>query len=238
MQYRNDPDGQDIVSLVGDMTGIDTTNELEQIARATNEANKKIWSWIFEAYGGWVYDDSNNSDLPTATANLVADQSKYTLPSEALTVRGLEYKDSGGEWHKLMALSEELIRQKFSEEDFQDESAEPRYYTPYAGLVKLHPAPNFSQNSSLRISFDRGATVFAPTDISKTPGFVSQFHEAVAIGASYYIAANKNMNNVQVLQIRWQEAEQDIKEFYSQRFVEEAVPQVKLGNYQFVRNME
>lgn len=244
MQYNSDADGQDIVSLVGDLTGLSTTAELEQITRAVNRANRRIWFWIFNAYAGWVFDDGNQTYLPTATADLVANQSKYTLPSEALTVRGVEYKNEGGVWHKLYPLSEEYIRQFYSEQDFHDESAEPHYYTPYDGLIKLHPAPDFGQVGSLRLSFDRDIITFASSDTTKEPGFASTFHEALAVGASYYIAAAKTLGNVDVLREDWGEMPEGaadrgyklaIKEFYSERFVEKSAPAINQGRNRLTR---
>lgn len=244
MQFNNDSDNQDIVSLVQDMTGVNTTAELQQITRAVNEAYRKIWTWIFESYGGWVFDDGNNKDLPTAKADLVKNQSKYTLPSEALTIRGVEVKNTSDVWHKMQHLSEELIRQFYSEQEFRDTSSEPKYYTPYAGLIKLHPAPDYGQAKSLRLSFDRGISRFNSGDTSKEPGFASQFHEAVATGAAYYIAANKALNNADLLLEKWGEMPQGssdrgykraIQEYYSQRFVEENPPAINQGRKTLAR---
>lgn len=245
LQFNSDSDSQDIVSLVGDMTGINTTSELKQITRACNEALRTVWTWIFEAYGGWVFDGSNQSDLPTARATLVEDQSKYTLPSEAITVRGVEFKDEQSQWHKLEPVSEEQIRQFYSEEDFEDTSGTPRYYTPYAGLIKLHPAPNFGQSESLRLSFDREMVAFASDDTTQQPGFAGNFHEAVAVGASYFIASNTNLPQTASLRERWGDMpegvpdrgyKKSIKEFYSERFVEHDTKNVNQGRQRIVRD--
>lgn len=224
MQYNSDSDSQDIVSLIGDMTGIDTTNELKQITRASNEANKKIWTWIFQSYGGWQYDDSNNIDMPSATTALVADQKLYTLPAEAITVRSLEYKNAGGVWTKLTSLPVDRLSQKTSDEEFQKISAEPRYYGLVGEVIKLYPASSESRATALRIRFDRGSVVFDSTDTLKVPGFASEFHEAVAVGAAYYISRNKKLEQTSELKDNWIDYENRIKDFYISRWEEEFPP--------------
>ncbi len=221
MQYNNHADSQDIVSLVNDMTGLSKTAEIKQITRACNEANRKIWAWIFEAYGGWQFDASGNSNLPVATANLVANQQNYTLPTEALTVRAVEYKNENGDWMKIDSRPLDLINQMTSEKEYQDQPAEPRFYALLGRIIKLYPASDTARDSALRVQFDRGATSFLSTDISKTPGFASEFHEAVAVGASYFITTNKNLKQRNAFAQRWQEAEMAIKGFYSKRWHEE-----------------
>jgi len=221
MQYNSQSDDQDIVSLVGDMTGIDTTNELKQITRSVNEANKKIWTWIFQSYGAWQYDDSNNSDLPVATSALEANQQKYTIPPGSYTVRALEWKNSGGVWGKLYPIPIERINQWVSENEWQSTPAEPRFYSTLNGIVKLYPASDTARSDALRIQFDRGSVSFISTDTTKTPGFIGEFHEAVAVGASYFIARNKKLPNKNDLLADWVDIERRIKDFYIKKWDEE-----------------
>lgn len=227
LQFNNQADNQDIVSLVGDMTGINTTGEIKQITRACNEANRHIWSWIFESFGGWQFDDRNNSDLPVATADLVANQLLYKLPTEALTVKAVEYKNDGGDWLKLKSLPISVINQKTSEKEWQDSPSDPTYYALLGAAVKIYPASDENRTAALRLQFNRGSTSFASTDISKQPGFASEFHEAVAVGASYFIASNKSLQQVGLLRERWAQYEQIIKQFYIRRYMEEFPPKLR-----------
>lgn len=229
MQFNNHAYDQDIVSLVNDMTGLSKTAEINQITRACNEANRNIWSWIFEAFGGWQFDSTVNGDLPIATANLVANQSNYTLPSEALTVKAVEYYD-GSVWHKLDSVPFDLINQHQSEKEFEDQPAEPRFYSLLGKVIKIRPASDTSRNNALRVQFNRGSTSFLPTAISQTPGFADEFHEAVAVGASFFIATNKNLIQRNALAERWVDFEKRIKAFYTKRWQEEFPPQIRVND--------
>lgn len=205
MQYNGNSDEQDLVSLLNDLTGMDNNvYTLKAKTRDMNTANRIIWQWIHEAYGGWLYDDANNTlDFPTATANVVANQRDYTLPSDALTVKGIEIKTTGNIWQELQHVTEEYIRDFMSEKQFMITASQPMYYTAYANSVRIYPATNYAQTSSIRISYDRGATNFTSTDTMKTPGFVSQFHDAVAYGAGVSFAKYKTLPQRQTLQEDW-----------------------------------
>ncbi len=220
MQYNSHANNQDIISLIVDATGQNPTAHIEQITRAANEAQRIIWSWIFEAYGGWQFDDGNQTDLPSATAALVASQQKYTLPSEALTVRQVSVKDQSGFWRDLDPITLEEITTTHAENEFHSTPGNPMYYRLVGGILKLYPGPNYAQDASLRLAFDRGSVQFATADTDKSPGFVSEFHGAVAAGAAYFIAKNKNFKNTERLERDWLRYEERIKAFYKRRMAE------------------
>lgn len=222
MVFNSEANNQDLVSLLNDLTGMDNNvYTLNAKTRDMNTANRTIWSWIHEAYGGWLYDDSNSTDFPTATATLTSGQQDYTTPSEALTIRGVEVKLNGSTvWQKLRPMTEEQIREIMAEKQFMSTSSQPMYYTVYGNSFKLYPAPNYTQSASLRVSYDRGSSAFTPTDTTKTPGFASEFHDAVAIGAGAMFAKYKSIPQKNDLELEWQKCEKKIKSYYSQRWAE------------------
>ena len=230
MQYNSGSDSQDIVSLTNDLANTDNVvYPLVQKTRAANKTLRKIWSWIFEAYGGWIYDDSNNIDFPIATTQIVSSQQDYSIPSEALIVNDLEVKDSSGNWYDLKPITSEEIDKLQAEKEFFKTNGLPIYYLMISGSFKLFPTPNYTQAASLRISFDRGATTFTSGDTTKTPGFVSQFHDAVAIGMALEWAREKGLNDLlQGLYADWRRYELDIKKFYTVRYYEKYPKRIKV----------
>ena len=230
MQYNSGADEQDIVSLTNDLANTDNVvYPLVQKTRAANKTLRKIWSWIFEAYGGWIYDDSNNIDFPSATTQIVSSQQDYSIPSEALTVNDLEVKDSSGNWYDLKPITSEEIDKLQAEKEFFKTNGLPIYYLMISGSFKLFPTPNYTQAASLRISFDRGATTFTSGDTTKTPGFVSQFHDAVAVGMALEWAREKGLNDLlQGLYADWRRYELDIKKFYTVRYYEKYPKRIKV----------
>lgn len=219
MQYNSDSDNQDIVSLIGDKTGLNTTVEIAQITRAVNKANKQIWSWIFMSFGGWQYEDQNQTGLPVATASIVANQQKYTLPSSALAVASVEWLN-GTTWEKLTPLSIEQINQYQSEKEFEDTPGTPRFYSLISNVLKLYPASDTAVSNGLRIQIERGSVSFATTDTNVSPGFASEFHEALATGAAVELSRNNVLPNYVGHLEDWRNYEKSIKDYYSARYQE------------------
>lgn len=201
--------------------GISGNSEL--LAKFTRHANvtmSKIWHWIFQAYGGWQYDDGNNINLPIATQNLTAGTSAYALPTDALTVRAVEFIDSNGNWKRAMPITDEALREVETSSVAFTRSGDPVYYELLGTTIKLSPCPSTTQSSGLKVFFDRGSVAFEATDTTKQPGFASEFHNAVTVGASLeWMKPNKSTQGVFVnLTNDWRQYEQDIKDFYVMRY--------------------
>ena len=233
LQFNGDSDEQDIVSLTADLidnpdTPSSTTPyTLKSITRNVNKWNKTVWSWIFEAYGGWLYDDGNNTtDFPRAKNTLTASQTNYAFPPSALVVRGVEVKDQGGVWSALTPTTEERIREFQAEAEFMKTPSAPQYYVPLANSFMIYPAANYTQADSIRVSFTRGSTSFASTDTTKTPGFVSEFHEVLAVGAAFEYCKRKTLPMLAGLLADLKDYEARIKKFYQERFAEAFPPRI------------
>lgn len=220
MQYNSHSDEQDIIHLINDLTGMDNNvYSLKAKTRDANTALRTIWTWIFDAYGGWAFDDSNNTlNFPSSTTSLVIGQRDYSLPSEALTIRGVEIKDTGGVWTSLLPLTEEQIRDNQAEKEFMKTSSKPIYYILYSNSIKIYPASDYAQSASLRVLYDRDMSIFTSTDTTKTPGFASLFHEAIAYGAGYFFSRYKTIPQKNDLAVAWKDYEIRIKKFYAERY--------------------
>lgn len=193
---------------------------LKEFTAHVNKTMRELWHSIFMAYGGWQYDDSNQTDLPSATTGLTADQATYALPSGALTVRGIEVLNESSTWTRIQPITEEKIRQYQAEGEFHDTSAQPLYYRLVGDTIKLFPAPNYTQASSLKVFYDRGSVAFADTDTTKTPGFAGEYHDAVPIGASLEYLRYKRPESAQrvLLDTEYLKYKQMIIDFYTKRF--------------------
>lgn len=194
----------------------------------SNHVLRKIWNDIFNSYGGWQYDDANQTDLPSAVTTLTSGQVSYALPSEAITVRGIEVKNDGGIWQRLFPKTDEQIRDREATGEFLKTPAQPLYYTLIGKTVKLYPPANYTQASSFKVFFDRGSVAFASTDTTKEPGFASEFHDSVAIGASleYMKIMLPESAGTQQLRGDYLEAIQNLKKFYQQMFHQMFPPRI------------
>lgn len=224
MVWNNDTSSQDIVSTINRWTGMNNNSYLlvDKCGDA-NIANKEIWTWIHQAYGGWMYDDSNNTtDFPAATTSLVSAQQDYAIPASAEMIRGVEVKLNGSSvWTRLFPMTEEQIRDIMAEKQFMNVSSQPRYYVPYANSIKLYPPSNYAQAASLRVSYERETVSFTPTgNDSRTPGFSSLFHEAVAVGSAYNFSMYKTVSNKNDIAAKWADYKDRITKHYQERYAQ------------------
>lgn len=210
-------------SITGD------TNKLRDITAYANEINKEIWFDIFKSNGLWQYDDGGNSDLPIATTSLVSGTGSYSLPVDvytngtittngALTVLRIEIKDSAGEWDLLEPISLDQIPEALDE--FLDTNDVPRFYKLLDNTVQLYPAPNYNSTNGMKIYFDRSCVEFLTSDTTKTPGFASPFHDAVALGTAIKWLKIKQPNSPTLPNLiqDYMAMRQNIVKFYNTRF--------------------
>ena len=162
----------------------DTDDKLPEFTGWTNTAMSMLWYEIFLATGGWIFDDKNHSDLPQATTDLVSSQGKYALPSDNLTVKRVEIKNESDVWFQIDAISLEKIPQAVDE--FRRDDGIPSWYRLVDDTIELFPASSYSKTAALKIYFDRGMVEFEASDTTKEPGFASEFHHLVPIGASLF----------------------------------------------------
>lgn len=225
MVFNGDSNGQDLCTLADDM--VNTTVSLYPLAekaRAANKTNRMVWVMIFDAYGGWQYDDSNNTtDFPIALASLNVGQADYDLPPTAITVRDVEILPSSTStvYQKLIEITQENITELgLSEASLFTSTGVPRYYRPIGSSIKLYPAPNYTISSGLRATFDRGSTAFLPTDTTKQPGFAPEFHEVISVGMALEYARRNALSAVQDIQADMNGFISRIKAYYNARFQE------------------
>lgn len=230
MQFNSHSTSQDIVTMADKFvkTDVNSFPLIEKVLYA-NEGMRIIWSWIYQAYSGWIYDDKNNTDFPEATTSIVSGQKDYSLPTDSSGVYGVEVYVNG-EWTKLDPITLEQIQDVDSENNFLEPDNIPRYYRLIANSIKLYPTPNFSSSNTLRVLFNRDISTFATTDTTKTPGFDTLYHEAVAVFTALRYAKINGLESSTRLQIDW-DGDEDrtgrvggykarIKKDYSQRFKE------------------
>lgn len=180
----------------------------------------EIWSWIFQSYGGWQYDDSNQTNLPEAYTDLVASQSKYGLASEMLTVNRVEVTDAGGGIRRLVPVPQEQIEGVGISQFTPPLYGRPQFYRLSDGIIELIPAPPESVTGGLTIYFERAGVAFVSTDTTAQPGFASPFHRLVPIGASIAWYKNKSPKSETLKELKedWAKGEDDLRQFYTQRW--------------------
>jgi len=176
---------QDARALAGLAVNDTVSYSDKALTRNINAWYRQVDSWIWDASGTWEFDDSNYTDLPIATTDLVASQRDYSIPSTARKILRVEVMDSSGNYNKLTPIDQSGITDAMTE--FQDETGMPLYYDLVGESIMLYPAPaaaNVTTTDGLKLFFSRTIDEFAITDTSTQPGFENNFHRALSIGAA------------------------------------------------------
>lgn len=226
MQFNDttDKDGliQDIeTKLFGDnaygyISG--NTTRLKTFTRYINRALDYEASLIMENDWKWQYDDTNYTDYPIATTDLVDGQQDYVLSTDHMTVLKVFVKDSSGDYQLLQPLDITDYDEPLNQEGEPD--GMPEYYDKLGKSLFLDPTPKQSDvtlSEGLKVYFQRPPKYFSSTDTTKEPGIPKIFHEVVSLRAAFAYATDQQMTAKNDLSTRLTQQEQALQRHFTQR---------------------
>ena len=218
MQYNDTTNESGICQDIDFHVDTDSTSyPIKDKVRNVNTWYRRTISWIWEACGDWDFDDSNQTDLPTVTTNLVKDQDDYALPADYIKIDRIEVKDASGIWKRLIPFDKSQLR-NMALDEFQKTSNVPIYYDLFANSLRLYPASDSDRTTALKIYFGRDIDEFAITDTTQEPGFNKNFHRILSYGAAYdYALANGITKKVNSLRNEIAIMKEGITSYYKDR---------------------
>lgn len=229
MVFNGDANNDDLCSLADTLVkSNDVSYPLKQKAPAANRGLRMIFAAIWEAYGGWREDDSNNSGDPEVSTDLTANTSSYAFAT-AQAIFGMECADAQQYWHNLKPITLEEIRELgYAENEFMTTPGIPEYYRPLQNGVKLYPAPSYNMRlvnegvAGLKAHITRDVVAFTAASTSAAPGYDSAAgHEAVAIFMALQYAKTNTKPQAGALSGDWIEALAQITRHYAKKFREQ-----------------
>lgn len=204
MQYSSTTTKAGIVQFSEDLCKLGDggiTNDTTLFLKFTsfiNQAYKKVSMALLRVDKRWKWDDTNYTDFPIATINLVSGQRDYTLPAavsggNASTLWKLnlvEVMNSTGTYSKI--------------EPFYDGELEginsglPSRYKLIGNSIRLDAIPltgSVTLTAGLRITFQRSIIEFTTSSTTEQPGFFDTYHDLLAYDASatYLLPVNKDL---------------------------------------------
>lgn len=211
-----------IIEDIDFILGTDST----QYPLAAKLRNINLWYYnivtdIIAFNSNWIWDDTNKTDFPIGTTNLVAGQLDYAMPSNFLKLLRVEVKDSGGNYQKLEEFDQSQIKVGLS--SFMQANGLPLYYREVGSSIELYPQPSASTTTltaGLKVYYQRTQTEFTNADASVSPGFPANFHRLLSLGASYDFACfrlSSNTTLVTSLKEQIDTMRQSVKEYFSSR---------------------
>lgn len=204
-------------------------NLLATFTRYINEALNRVVTLIMTADGRWQFDDTNNTDFPIATTDLVttlgSEQQDYSFDITMLRILRIEVLDNTGAWNKLTPIDENDLYDQ-SVTDFMKTPGLPVYYDKQGTSIFLYPKPlatSVTSAAGLKVWFQRPPSYFTITDTVKVPGFNSMYHRLVATIASRDYAVFKGFSIAKSLSDLVQMGEDSLVENYALRSKDEHV---------------
>lgn len=192
------------------------TDLLKTFTSLTNQALNSVVTKILESDDRWQFDDTNYTDYPIATTDLVLGQRDYPLSVEQIKVTRVECMDQSGNWYLLKPLDLRDVQE--ARDEFMSGDGIPLYYDKLGQSLFLYPQTNYNSTGGLRVYFQREPDYFVYTDTTKKPGFASLLHRLVPIKACYdFAVANNLTDKITVLQAEIAKRELELEKFFGRR---------------------
>jgi len=214
------------------------------LADTTAEVNislDKVTAMIISAGGEWQYDDTNFTDYPIITTNLVAGQRDYSFTTDAggnliLDIyKVLVKSENTGLYRELYPVDAQSVEQPEYNPgwqtgvlgwgyngvntltDGQDKQGTPNRYDKTANGIFLDLVPSYNSVAGLKVYINRESSYFTTSDTTKKPGFAGPFHDYLAIEAAYKYALIHSQPNASAFQNEMLVMEAAIKDYYGER---------------------
>lgn len=210
----------------GDVT--DNTTKFAQFTADVNLALDTTYASIFKAGGTWQFDDTNHTDYPIITTNLVLGQRDYSFTVDGSSNLILDiYKvmvDDGtgtGTFKEIDPVDmQSMNTNKLNVDslvDGTDAQGVPDRYDKTADGIFLDLIPDANVTGGLKVFINREGSYFTVSDTTKKPGFAGLFHEYLALIPSYKYARDHSLDNLVRLEKDIAVMEESIMTHYGRR---------------------
>ncbi len=225
MVFSDSSGKQGIVEAIDFYVSTDSTSyPTAQKTRNINRWYGIVVSWILEANSRWQWDDTNHTDLPIGTTDIVSGQRDYAVLSASpsaskdyLKVLKVLVKDSSGNWVELQPFdSQDPEARSYLENNSSNSGTPTRYDFIYSSLI-FDVAPDYNSTGGIKVYFQRSPDYFNASDTTQAPGFATQFHNVLALGGAYDFAVAKSLSQANTLRQEIEVVKDSLTDFYSHR---------------------
>jgi len=203
----------------GDVSG--NTNRLKEFTADVNLAIDSYMRLAFPSDGKWKLDDSNHTDLPEITTDLVAGQTNYTFDADETGNVLLDiykvYILNNGIYSPLKPVDPDTETGHNSFYDGQGTTGIADSYDTSANIIKLNLAPVSGVTGGLKVSINRESSYFTHTDTTKKAGFMGTHHPYFFLVAAEDYARRNSLDSHDRIVMKLRELEREIREGYNHR---------------------
>lgn len=232
LQFSNTEQDDGIIQVIEQTCGFQPTGIssnpalLKQFTGRVNRAYDDVTTAILQSSGTWQWDDSNHTDYPFITTNLVQGQRDYTFTTDEqgnliLDIYRVMVKNESGIYDEIYPVDQQ------SDEDMSgfysglNQTGMPTRYDKTANGIFLDAIPSYNSTAGLKVFINREAMRFTISDTTKMPGFDGRVHELLALKASYPYVRDNRLSNLNDIVRDIQIFESNLKKIYRDRGREE-----------------
>ncbi len=217
------------VILFGD-TGLTrisgNTDLLAIMTTEANLANNYAQQLIIQAEGTWQFDDSNHTDYPTITTNLVASQRDYPFTTDEngnliLDVYKVMVADSNGLFSEVKPVDQQSDSDMSAFWDGNNLTGTPDRYDKTANAIFLDPIPSYSYTNGLKLFISREHDIFTTADTTQKPGFSALFHDYIPLRMAWQYAWRNGLASAGAIRDEMLRMEREMVNYYARRSKDE-----------------
>ena len=203
-----------------------STTRLEDFVDSENVAMSDYLTLAFNTSGTWKFDDSNHTDFPEMTADIVAGQREYSFVTDEegnliLDIYKVYAKETGKPYIELQPVDGDTTGFVNGYTEGSTVQGVPYSYDKTANVIILDPVPSASVTGGLKVSINREATFFTVSDTTKKPGVPGLHHKYFYLRPALDYARRNNLNSYLRIEGEVMKLEADIKKTFSRRAKDE-----------------
>lgn len=202
------------------------TDRMKEFTADVNLAYDDFLDMAFKSGGTWQFDDSNHTDYPIITTNVVSGQRDYafTLDENSnliLDIYRVMIADSSGVFREIMPVDQQTRNSNQVNTDSlidgRNTSGIPSRYDKTANGIFLDLVPNYTYANGLKVHINREPSYFVYTDTTKKPGVPGIYHKYFALKPALDYARRKSLAVLPRLENEVFKMEQAIKDGFGKR---------------------
>jgi len=177
---------------------------------------------IFKSGGKWQFDDSNHTDYPIISTDLVSGQRDYSFTTDEdgnliLDIYKITIADSSGIFHEIYPVDVQSESNTASFYDGLLVDGQPIRYDKTGNGIFLDPIPDYNKVGGIKIYINREASYFSTSDTTKKCGISGLFQSYPVVYASYQYSLRNSLPSKTDWEKEMLRMEKEISDWYGSR---------------------
>lgn len=200
----------------------DNTILLKEFTAQANSALDDYVSLAIKTSGRWKFDDSNHTDYPEMTADIVLGQRAYPFVTDEegnliLDIYKVYAKETGKDYLELEPVDADTTGVTNGITTGSTTQGVPYRYDKTANVIILDPVPSANVTAGLKVSINREASYFTYSDTTRKPGIPGIHHKYLYLRPALDYARRNTLGSYPRIEAEFMKLENEVKEYFRDR---------------------